>query len=63
MMMRRMSLGQTVPRESLCRGGKHVLSELQAVVGKRRRMRDLQKIFNLHQIQHCRREVNLLGDR
>ena len=45
MMMRRMSLGQPQPRELLCRGGKHVLSELQAVVRKWRRMRGLQTIF------------------
>ena len=56
MMMRRMSLGQPQPRESLCRGGKHVLSELQAVVRKRRRMWGLLTVFISSQTT-TRREV------
>ena len=48
MMMRRMSLGQPQPRESLCRSGKHVLvSDLQAVV--RKKEEDGGSSNNLHQ--------------
>ena len=55
MMMRRMSLGLPQPRESLCRCGQHVLSELQAVVRKRRRMWGLQTIFTIYKQHKLRR--------